>query len=83
MGMSRHRAIIKRLGGYEHLASVLGVSSQTTKSWMKRDRGIPPRYWHRMAAIDPGLTPTYLERTHPQVGEPRYRGGNCQERASP
>jgi hypothetical protein len=78
--MTRHRAIIKRLGGHEHLANVLGLATETVKSWMKRDRGIPPRYWNRLASIDPSLTSTYLERTHPLVGEPRHQ--DCQDRAA-
>jgi len=74
--MTRHRAIIKRLGGHEHLASVLGLATETVKSWNKRDRGIPSRYWHRIAALDPSLSPSYLERTRPQA-----TNGRCQERA--
>lgn len=66
--MTRHRAIIKRLGGYVHLASIFGLEPETVKSWLKRDRGIPPRYWHKVAALDPELTPAHLERTKPRAG---------------
>lgn len=84
MGMTRHRAIIQRLGGYEHLASVLGLATETVKSWMKRDRGIPARYWHRIAALDPELTPTHLERTRPQAPQPNgNRGSNRCEQVTP
>jgi len=49
-----------------HLASILGLEIETVKSWMKWNRGIPPRYWHRVAALDPDLTPAHLERTKPK-----------------
>jgi hypothetical protein len=64
--MSRHRAIIQRLGGYVHLAQIFGLEAETVKSWCKWDRGIPSRYWHRFGALDPSLTPGYLERTRPK-----------------
>jgi hypothetical protein len=64
--MSRHRAIIQRLGGYVQLAQLFGLEIETVKSWGKCDRGIPARYWHRFAALDPNLTPSYLERTRPK-----------------
>jgi len=63
--VNRHRAIIEKVGGYAKLASVLGLGLETVKSWQKCDRGIPPRYWHRVMALDPSLTAAYLERTAP------------------
>jgi hypothetical protein len=61
--MNRHGAILNKIGGRTCLASVLGLKPETVKSWYKR--GIPARYWHRIAALKPGLTAEYLERTKP------------------
>jgi hypothetical protein len=63
--MTRHRAIIKRLGGYVALAGHLGLDAETVKSWNKQDRGIPPRYWVDIAKLA-DLTPEYLQRTSPK-----------------
>ena len=63
--MSRHRAIIKQLGGHAVLADHLGLDAETVKSWNKPDRGIPPRYWVDIAKLA-GLTPEYLQRTSPK-----------------
>lgn len=63
--MTRHRAIIKQLGGYVELASLLGLHEEAVKSWAKLDRGIPARYWHRVAELA-GVTPEYLRRSSPK-----------------
>lgn len=63
IGMTRHGAILNKIGGRNTLASVLGLKPETVKSWYKR--GIPARYWHRVAALKPGLTIEHLERTKP------------------
>lgn len=72
--MTRHRAIIKRLGGYVALAEHLGLGPETVKSWNKWDRGIPPRYWVDIAKLS-GLTPEYLQRTSPKPYPAQRRGG--------
>jgi hypothetical protein len=64
-GMTRHRAIIKRLGGHAVLADHLGLEAETVKSWNKWDRGIPPRYWVDIAKLA-GLSPEHLQRTSPK-----------------
>ena len=71
--MTRHRAIIKRLGGYVALAEVLGLGTETVKSWNKCDRGIPPRYWVNIAKMA-DLTPEYLQRTSPKPYPSSRRG---------
>jgi Putative antitoxin of bacterial toxin-antitoxin system, YdaS/YdaT len=63
--MTRHRAIIKQLGGHVVLAEHLGLEIETVKSWRKWDRGIPPRYWNDIARMA-GVTPEYLQRTSPR-----------------
>jgi hypothetical protein len=63
--MTRHRVIIKNLGGHVVLAEHLGLEEETVKSWRKRDRGIPPRYWVDVAKLA-GVTPEYLQRTSPK-----------------
>ena len=63
--MTRHRALIKRLGGYVMVAELLGLDVETVKSWQKADRGIPPRYWVDIAKLA-GLTPEHLQRTSPK-----------------
>ena len=63
--MTRHRAIIRSLGGYVALAEHLGLGVETVKSWNKRDRGIPPRYWVDVAKLA-GLTVESLQRTSPK-----------------
>lgn len=76
MATSRHAEIIQQLGGYVHLAGMFGLNPETVKSWTKWNRGIPPRYWHRVATMAPGLTAAYLERTKPgavPVRMPRQR----------
>ena len=59
-----HRAIIKRLGGHVRLAETLGLHEEAVKAWLKRDRGIPPRYWHEVAELA-GLTTAYIAQTKP------------------
>lgn len=71
--MTRHRAIIKRLGGYAVLAEQLGLAVETVKSWNKCDRGIPPRYWVDIAKMA-DLTPEYLQRTSPKPYPAPRRG---------
>lgn len=61
--MTRHGAIIKRLGGYVRIANLLGVPEQTVKSWAKVGRNIPAKHWHRLSALAPDLTPERLERS--------------------
>ena len=63
--MTRHRAIIRQLGGHVVLADHLGLGAETVKSWNKADRGIPPRYWMDVAKLA-GVTPEYLQRTSPR-----------------
>lgn len=71
--MSRHRAIIKGLGGYVVVANQLGLHEETVKSWLKCDRGIPARHWHRIAQLT-GLTVAHLERTSPKWRNGRNGG---------
>jgi hypothetical protein len=66
MAMIRHGAILNKIGGRTCLANVLGLKPETVKSWYKR--GIPAKYWHRIAALKPGLTIEYLEKTKPSNG---------------
>jgi YdaS antitoxin of YdaST toxin-antitoxin system len=70
--MTRHRAIIRDLGGYVELASQLGLHEEAVKSWAREDRGIPARYWHRVAELA-GVTPEYLRRTSPKPHAPIRR----------
>lgn len=63
--MTRHGAIIRKLGGHVAIADHLGLEVQTVKSWNKPDRGIPPRYWLDIAKLA-GTTPEYLQRTSPK-----------------
>lgn len=72
--MNRHKAIIARLGGYAELASLLGLEVNTVRAWGKQGRAIPSRYWHRVTALDPELTPTYLDRTKANGTGKRRRG---------
>lgn len=62
---SRHRAIIKQLGGHIVLAEHLGLNNETVKSWRKTERGIPPRYWLDVSKMA-GVTVEYLQRTSPR-----------------
>jgi hypothetical protein len=61
--MNRHAAILDDLGGKAYLANVLGLKDETVKKWYQR--GIPPRHWHRIIALEPALTPELLDRTKP------------------
>ena len=70
--MNRHGAILNKVGGRSTLAETLGLKPETVKSWYKR--GIPARYWHRIAALKPGLTIEQLERTKPHGAQ-----RSCQE----
>ena len=63
--MTRHGAIIRKLGGHVAIADHFGLDAQTVKSWNKPDRGIPPRYWLDIAKLA-GTTPEYLQRTSPK-----------------
>ena len=63
--MTRHRAIIRKLGGHVVLADHLGLGVETVKSWQKADRGIPPRYWVDIGKLA-GVTPEHLQRTSPK-----------------
>jgi DNA-binding transcriptional regulator YdaS (Cro superfamily) len=67
--MTRHRAIIERIGGHVALADLLGLDVETVRSWRKWDRGIPARYWVEVARLS-GLTPEYLQRSRPQLCPP-------------
>lgn len=71
MGATRHAQIVGQLGGYAHLATVLGLERESVRSWLKKQRGIPPRYWHRLARLNPEITPELLARTHPSRGKRR------------
>ena len=46
-----HHEVIRALGGPVKLARELGIERPvpTTLHWHRR--GIPPRYWHRIAAL--------------------------------
>ena len=63
--MTRHRAIIRKLGGHVAPADHLGLDAETVKSWSKADRGIPARYWLDVAKLA-RTTPEYLQRTSPK-----------------
>jgi hypothetical protein len=63
MGATRHAKFVRRLGGYAHLASQLGLARESVRSWCRPSRGIPSRYWHKLARLDPKLTPELLEKT--------------------
>jgi len=69
--MSRHAAILDSLGGHQRVASLLGLKVDTVGKW--RERGIPYRHWHRVIALDPGLTPEFLDRTKPVGVQSRCR----------
>jgi hypothetical protein len=69
--MSRHSAILDSLGGHVRVASLLGLRENTVSKW--RRRGIPFRHWHRVIALDPTLTPEYLDRTKPRGVQSRCR----------
>lgn len=60
---NRHRAVLDGLGGAERLASQLGVTAVAVRQWYYR--GIPPRYWHRIAALSQDVTPEYLDISKP------------------
>lgn len=72
--MNRHAALIKRLGGYGHLADILGVELQAVKKWPIR--GIPSRHWHKIVALAPDITAEWLARTKPVGVQSRRRGRN-------
>jgi hypothetical protein len=63
--LNRHAALIDKLGGYAHLASILGLDAETTKKWPQR--GIPSRHWHKVMALAPHVTAAWLEK-HKPVG---------------
>jgi hypothetical protein len=64
--MSQHRAIIDAVGGPALLATVFGISEETTRCWRRPGRGIPPRYWHQFRQFGVQYTPEYLARTAPK-----------------
>jgi hypothetical protein len=72
VAMNRHAALIDKLGGSAHLASVLGIQAETTKKWPAR--GIPARHWHKIVALSPGLTAAWLEKTKPIGVQSRLNG---------
>jgi hypothetical protein len=69
--MTRHSAILDSLGGHQRVASLLGLKVDTVLKW--RVRGIPFRHWHRVIALQPNLTPEYLDRTKPRGVQSRHR----------
>jgi hypothetical protein len=69
--MNRHAAVIEDLGGTHRLASLLRLKVDTVRKW--QERGIPFRHWHRVIALDPTLTPEYLDRTKPRGVQARCR----------
>lgn len=52
----------------DDLAAYFGVSRHTALKW--RQRGLPPRYWHRWAEIDPKHSAAWLERTRSEKHTP-------------
>lgn len=60
---NRHRAVLDGIGGVERTASLLGLTHHAVRQWYYR--GIPPRYWHRVAALSPDVTPEYLDLSKP------------------
>lgn len=69
--MSHHAAVLESLGGVARVANVLGLPFETVRKW--RLRGIPAHHWHRIVALDPRLTPEYLESTKECDGKPVRR----------
>ena len=67
--MNRHAAILNALGGREYVANLFGLQSEAVKKWYSR--GIPYRHWHRIIALNPELTPEYLDRTKPRYVQRR------------
>jgi transposase-like protein len=62
--MNRHARILEELGGHKRVAGLFGIAENTVSKW--RRRGIPARHWHRIVALEPTLTPEYLDRTKPR-----------------
>jgi DNA-binding transcriptional regulator YdaS (Cro superfamily) len=67
--MNRHAKILDGLGGHTRVASLLGMKENTVSKWARR--GIPARHWHRIIALEPELTPEYLDRTKPRGSQRR------------
>ncbi len=72
LAVNRHAAILNSLGGREYVANLFGLKSEAVKKWYVR--GIPYRHWHRIIALDPELTPEYLDRTKPRYVQRRVNG---------
>lgn len=76
-GPTSHREVIEALGGPSKLARSLGIhrATPTTLKWGRR--GIPCRYWHRIAdlARKSGLKVTAqdLEESRPADRDDRHR----------
>ena len=68
--MTRHRAIIKRLGGYVALADQLGLDAETVKSWNKQDRAASRRCYRvdvaKMARLSPEYPPAHQPEALPR-----------------
>lgn len=71
--MNRHAGIIEGLGGVQRLASLLQLNYDTVRKW--QTRGIPSAHWHRVIALNPRLTPEFLDRTKPRGVQARRNGG--------
>lgn len=67
--MNRHARILEALGGHKRVASLFGMHENTVSKW--RVRGIPARHWHRIVALEPAITPEYLDRTKPRGAQRR------------
>jgi hypothetical protein len=73
--MTRHRAIIRKLGGHVVLADHLGLDAETVKSW-KADRGIrrATGWTGQASSDDPGIpsAPARSPSAGPQVSGPSF-----------
>lgn len=64
MDHSFHASVIAAFGGKAKLALALGLPRKSICKW--HTRGIPPRYWHKVAELSPvPLTAEQLEQTKP------------------
>lgn len=64
-----HAALVMELGGDQKVAAAVGLNSEAVRKW--RLRGIPPRYWHKVCRLKPGLTAEWLARTKPSGRDAR------------
>ena len=69
VGVTRPGAILTPLGERKSVPNLFAQQSEPVKKWY--GRGIPYRHWHRIIALNPELTPEYLDRTKPRFVQRR------------